>query len=566
MQTYLTTFAAQSVENAMLLSPVKPILTLATFLPWAWLVSSKLDKDAAYFHLNRPAWNGWFMAGAVAAAASMLLIPIYWIGWPVGILLLLAPILAYWKVRNAAVPENRRFYITSDTIGQWLESRRKSAATRGALITFVDSAGKRRDVPLKEEPLFPTHLLAEDLLGPAIDSRASRIELSPGQSGFVVTQTIDGVKYRRDPVAADAGNALIDYFKSLAGLDVQNRRRRQVGKLKMEGPPGLHEIHVTTAGSSAGQEMRIEIDRSKRMDIPFDALGFLKPQMESLARFVEPVERHGIILIGAPPGNGLTTLGYSLIGRHDAYTTNIKTLEREIMLRRDGVDHTQFDADNPDLDFATNLQSILRRDPDVVLISDIMDKDTARVAAEPGNDGPLIYVPQRLPGVKEQVVDWVKRVGDLNKAVRALLAVINGRLVRTLCPNCKQGFRPAPDQLKKLGLPATVAQLFKAGGKVQVKNKIENCPVCQGTGYFGQVGVYEVMVLDQQARKMIAGNDLQGAYTHCRRNKMIFLQEAALQKVVEGVTSLEELARVITPPKQGPPPASPQPQPVAAKS
>jgi len=535
-----------AADVTLLQNPIKPLLIVGTLLPWAWLVSSKLDKDASYYHLNRLGWNAGHMAAGGAAVLAMFLTPIFWIGWPLGMLILLGPILAYWKVRNAHVPENKRFYLTSEALKAKLEARRAAKATRGALISFLDSKKQPRPVPQKEEPLFPTHLLTEDLVGPAVEARATRLELVPGPSGYLVAQTIDGVKMRRDPVAADAANAVIDYLKDIGGLDVNNRRRRQAGTFTLNSPAGRRVVSITTAGSSSGQEARLEFDRADQLDKPFDSLGFLPKQLDALKPFTEKEHRHGVILLGAPPGHGLTTLGYSAIGRHDAYTTNIKSLEREILLRRDGIDHVLFDADNPDVDFATNLQSILRRDPDVVIVSDITDKETARTAAHhTQTGGPLIYIPQRSPGVKEQIVDWVKRVGDIKLAVKPLLAVVNGRLVRNVCPNCKQAYKPSPEQLKKMGLPDTVQQLFKAGGKVQVKNKIENCPVCQGIGYFGQTGIFEVMVLDDQARKLIASNDLQGAYMLCRRNGMIFLQEAAMRKVVEGVTSLEEVARVI---------------------
>jgi len=565
MQHSITMLA--DADAAFLLSPFKPILIAATLAPWAWLISTKLDKDAMYFHLNRIRWNALHMAAAAIAVLCMIFIPIFWVGWPVGLIVLLAPILAYWKVRNAKVPESKRFYLTTQGLAEKMEMRRKDAASRGALIRFIDAEGNRRNVPQKDDPLFSTHLLAEDIIGPSVEARATKVEIAATPKGFLPVQTIDGVKYRRDLIALDAGNQAIDYLKDIAGLDVQDRRRRQIGTCRMEGPSGQKELTITTAGSSAGQDMRIEFDRADQLDKPIDGLGYLPQQLEAVKKFDQAEHRHGVVLLGTPPSNGLTTLGYAMIDMHDAYTTNVKTLEREVKMRREGVDHQEFDADNPDVDYATSLQSMLRRDPDVVLggdpLSDVGD-ETATVVASYGVDGPLVYVEQRQPGVKEQVVEWVKRVGDIKKAVKPLNAVVHGRLMRSLCPHCRQPYRPSPEQLKKLNLPAEkVQQLYKANGKVEVKNKIENCPVCHGTGYLGQVGVYEVMVLDDTARKHLMNNDLQGAYTHCRREGMIFLQEAALRKVLEGMTTLEEFARVIAAAKSAPKPPS-QPQPATA--
>jgi general secretion pathway protein E len=330
-------------------------------------------------------------------------------------------------------------------------------------------------------------------------------------------------------------------------LDVNDRRRRQQGDFGLRGPNGSTQVSLVVKGSSSGQIAQIDFDRATRLHRAFDGLGLLAPQLEALQFFEPKHERHGIILLGAPPGQGLTTTAYAMISRHDAYTSNIKSLEREVSVRLEGVDQVQWDPTNPDIDYATNLQSILRRDPDVVLTSDVRDNETARVAADPGMQGPLIYVQQPLPTIVDQIRDWVKRVGDVKEATRALRAVTNQRLLRSLCPNCRQAYTPTPEQIKKLNLPARkVSQLYRAGGKVQVKNKIEDCPVCQGTGYLGQTAAFEVFIIDDEARKMLASSDLKAALAHARRKNMIYMQEAALAKVVAGETTIEEVVRAIS--------------------
>src|SRR5690606_8309651 len=121
-------------------------------------------------------------------------------------------------------------------------------------------------------------------------------------------QTIDGVRYRRDPLPADGANQLIDYLKDIAGLDVQNRRRRQVGTCKMTGPSGQKTVTVTTQGSSSGQELRVDFDRADQLTRPFDSIGLLPQQIEALKQFDTSENRHGVILLGAPSGHGLTTM------------------------------------------------------------------------------------------------------------------------------------------------------------------------------------------------------------------------------------------------------------------
>ncbi len=545
-------------DSAILVGFIQPILMVLTFIPWAWLVSTHLEKDAKYYHFNWQAWNSTHLGAAAAALLAMVFIPIFWIGWPVGILLLLAPLLVYWNLRNKAVPENAQFHLSGAGIRGAMESRQARAAAKGISLFFVGKDRKDIPVPLKEDPRYNVYLLAEQILGPALESRAGKVEIQSTQSGAVVSQTIDGVRYKREPIPNEAANQVIDFLKQAAGMDVEDRRRKQSGDLKAKFAGAEHVLTLTTSGSSAGQSIRIDVDRTSRMSIPFDGLGLLPAQVDSLKVYAEMHERHGVILLGAPVGHGLTAMGYSFIGRHDAFTSNIKTLERQIELRLDGVDHVQFDPNNPAVDYATNLQSILRRDPDIVLVSDVRDANTGRIASGPGMQGPLIYVLQHQDTVGEQIRDWFKAVGDLKQAAKPLRAVVNQRLLRKLCQACRQPFQATAEQAKTLNLPSGKAhQLFRAGGKVQVKNKIENCPVCLGTGYLGQTGVFEVMIVDEEAKKLLSGGDLKAAYAHARRNKMIYLQEAALLKVRSGETTLEEVARITSSPAPNSPPPAP---------
>ncbi len=541
-----------AAESVQLVSFYKPLLLFVVFLPWAWLVSSKLEKDARYFHLNHVMWNSIYLSSGVAALAATLLIPLtFWITWPIGIVILYTPIYVYSQVRNKSVPETQQFSLTGEGISAKLRSRKQSRASERALVQFTDHKGRRRDVPLKTDDLFLVHLLAEDLIGPALAARATVIRLEVGPNGAVARQTVDGVKYKRDAVEAESALRLIDYVKEMAGLNVEDRRRRQTGEFSMQGAEGQVKLSITTQGSSSAQSLTIEFDRAVKLSKPFDGLGLLTKQLDGLRTFEPEHDRHGIILIGAPRGNGLTTSAYAFIARHDAYTANIKTLEYTILARIDGVDHVKFDSNNPDVDYSSNLQSILRRDPDIVLTAEISDRETAAVIAEPGLKGPLMYIPKRADSISEQIVAWVKLVGDLKTATASLRAVTNQRLLRTLCTNCRQAYQPSAEQLQKMNLSAKkVSQLYRAGGKVELKNKIESCPVCGGTGYLGQTGVFEVLIVDDETRRYLAAGDLKGALSHARRNKMIYLQEAALSKVISGETSIEEVIRVTAPAKK----------------
>ncbi len=552
-----------AAASVFLVSFYKPLVLFVTFVPWAWLVSSKLEKDARALKLKYRQWNLIYMGTAAAAIAAWLAIPIFWVGWPLGAILLMTPVYVYVQFRNGVVPKAKRFSLAGNLSAK-LAAGKQIRGVRVA-VQFVDAEGNEHKGPPKGDPRQEAHLALEDIIVPALEARATQVDFSVGQRGTALTLTIDGVRYKRDAPNTDTAMPVIDYLKEIAGLNVEDRRRRQTTNIMLTGPTGKSDVTVVTAGSSQGIEVRLIFDRAKRVLKAIDGLGLLPSQLEAVRAFEQPQERHGIFLFGAPAGQGLTTTGYALVGRHDAYTSNVKTLEMEIKGELDGVDHVQFDASNPDIDYATNLQSILRRDPDIVLVSELKDPQNAAVACEPGMQGPMIYVPQRQSTINDQIRHWAKLVGDVKSAVKSLRVVMNQRLMRRVCPNCRQAYQPTADQLRKMNLPPDkVEQLFQASGKVQVKNKIENCPVCGGTGYFAQVGIFQVMVITDDIRRLLLGGDLKGALAEARRNKMMFQQESALRKVVEGETTIDEVVRVTAPPRAAKPAPKPKPNPATA--
>ncbi len=534
-----------SDSSVLLMSPWKPLLMWGGFIAWGWLVSTKLDKDARYFNLNWKGWNATHLTAGFLAIIIMFTAWSFWISFPAALLVLLLPVLVYWRVRNQAVPEERRYSLSFSKDAQATHAKKQAKARQAAVIQFTDVRRKAVPVPGKDEPEFQVYLQAEDVLGPAIEERASRIDMLLGDSGAAIWRTIDGIRTKHGELTTEACGHVLNFFKQIAGLDVSNTRRRQAGSFSMSAPTGDRDVHLTTSGSSKGQTACIEFNREEQRKINYELLGLLPQQREGLDRLMDSHDRHGIVLITAPPRQGLTTTGYGFLGRHDAYTCNIKTLEYEIEAWIDGVDQVEWDKTNPDVDYATNLQSILRRDPDISLASDIRDADIARVAAAPGRQGPLVYLTMQSDSVINAVKEWVKYIGDVDEAVKPLRAVLNQRLIRKLCSNCKQA--AAPEELESLKLPAAIgSDIHLPVGKVRIKNKVEDCPACTGTGYLGQTGVFEVFFIDKEIRAHLRGGDLKSAMSQARRNRMLLPQEAGLLKVGMGETSLDEISRVFS--------------------
>ena len=196
-------------------------------------------------------------------------------------------------------------------------------------------------------------------------------------------------------------------------------------------------------------------------------------------------------------------------------------------------------------DYTSQLQTIIRRDPEGILFADLVEPRAAKIAVKPGKEGPLIFITMPATSMTELISKWASFVANPRQSFDALQAVVFQKLVRKLCENCRVAYKPSED-LAKQGLPlSTVEQLYRKGGQVEQKNKLIICPICKGSGYLGQVGVFETMFLDSETRKHLIAGDLKAAIACARRNKcFIRLQEAAWQKVASGETSLEEFGRV----------------------
>ena len=547
----ISNFTLAAASSVMLVSIIKPILLLPQFVIYTRIASSSIEKDARYLNLGVNKINLIMLCGGIAAYACGLLVPVFWIGWPVSILLLVGFLFGYMQWRNAKVPDAMKFELIGTRIEDARKARQSKRAEKSVDLHFIDGEGKERAVPLIDDPLHDVHKELEVVMGPALEVRASSISLIPSKEGTVVVRVVDTMPAQQEVIAPEIASAIIDYLKSIALLDLEDKRRIQEGAMRMVTPGGYMTVNLKVSGSSAGQRARIDLDRSSRLGIGFDKIGLLENQKAYLATLDEKENRHGVVLVACPDGQGLSTTSYALLGRHDAFTTVVKSCEKRIDLELQGVDQKQWDPDVDNDDYAKTVRTMLRRDPDVILIDDITDEGTAELLARSGGDGPLIYADIKARGIGDTVQKWVRASGDLEKAAGALKAIVVSRVLRRLCPACRQPYQPDEAQLKRLGMAEMPdAQFYRATGKVNVKNKIVGCDACAGVGYTGTIGVYEVMPVDTPARTLISKNDLKGAYRHVRREmKLPLLQEAALAKVRSGETSIDEVVRVLIPKK-----------------
>ncbi len=537
------TYAIATAEPVFLMSLFKPILFLALVVGWGWVVSN-LDNDAERFFLKRKLWNIGHIASAALAFGLLLLIPYFFIGLPLALIILVGVSGGYVYYRNNEVPGPAKWEVSFQFLRDALAKRGADSAQKHAAIVLMKKDETRLPVPSRDNPSSEAHGHLEQLFEFALPRKADRIDIVVEPSKAAIVARIDGVSYPQPEIEPALAMRVVEYLKSSAGLDLAERRKKQSGLLKVDGGDlGRHTLDLTTSGSTRGLSLVINIDPDMRTQMPLEQLGLLAPQLEKLQKLLKTVG--GVTLVSAPPAQGTTTTLYSILSEHDPYTSSVVTLEDDIAWELEGVHHNKMDESIPPEKYNEKLQAVFRADPQVLYVTRFADSRSpahiARGAAEA-----RVYMPLEADDTFAALKLWIKAVGDRKLAAKSITAVISQRLIRRLCHTCRTPFVPDPAALKKFNLPSKVDQLFHASGQVMVKDKPQPCPDCMGLGYRGRTGVYEVMILDDKARQYIATGEDDKLRAHLRRLKMLWLQEAALAKVVEGVTDIKEVTRALS--------------------
>lgn len=545
----------------MLVSVWKPILLFAPFVGWAWVIATHLDKHAQRFFLGAEKWNAIHIIMGAAALALIVFMPIGGIAGFAGafigaIIILAVDIIIYVSVANKdeRVPETGRLSVDMSDVAEKREAK-KHAKQLGSSELLIVGADKVKVVPpSKESPDLPIRIAAEQIVIKAIELRASQVDILPAsESAYAASMLIDGVRQKGDAIAAADAIKIIDFWKKCAGLDVEDRRRKLTGKISVSMGEGTSatDVKVSTSGTKGGMRMTMIFNPSLAVRRKPKDLGLLDPQLKLLKEWAQIGDKSGgVVLIAGQSDGGRTTTLYSLLKLHDAYTSNIQTIEFEMEDAIEGVKQIIWDASADGPDFATTVRSSLRRDPDIVGICELQDVESAKNIANADLERTRVYLSLKADDALTAIQTYVKAVGDPKLAAQGLRGVVAHKLVRKLCDNCKVPYQPSGEMLKKLGLPADkVSELFKKGGQVLVRNKPEQCTLCNGLGYLGQTGVFAVYEIGAEERALIAEGNLQGLRSTLRKSGLPSIQQSALRKAVEGVTSIEEVTRITAPKK-----------------
>jgi general secretion pathway protein E len=414
-----------------------------------------------------------------------------------------------------------------------------AAALSDGLAREEDLARLMQELPPSEDLLdtgtqAPVIRMINALLLQALRERASDLHFEPYEGRSVVRFRVDGVL--RDviepPRALHA--ALVSRLKIMASLDIAEKRLPQDGRIALKLGDKLVDVRMSTLPTGAGERvvLRVLDKDSARLDLA--ALGMSAATLAGVDRLIR--EPHGIVLVTGPTGSGKTTTLYAALSRLPRGTTNMMTVEDPIEYALDGVAQTQV---NPriELTFARTLRSILRQDPDVIMIGEIRDLETAQIAVQASLTGHLVLATLHT----NDAASAVTRLADMGVepylVASSLLGVLAQRLVRTLCPQCRTLSAPTEGEARivaDLGLPGHL-RLAAAQG----------CDACNNTGYRGRTGVYELLQIDDTMRRLIHDGAGELALRDAAiRAGMHTLRADGARWVASGATSLAELVRV----------------------
>ncbi len=410
-------------------------------------------------------------------------------------------------------------------------------------LQLVEDVEEEIGATVDEASQRPIVRLVDMMIADGISSRASDIHVEPSEGAIVVRYRIDGVLRQVMKIPRSAGLPLISRLKIISGLDIADRLRPQDGRARVAVNNEKIDLRISTLPASLGEKVVVRILNANALELSLEALGMMEDEREAVARLLDSKE--GIVLVTGPTGSGKTTTLYSALRLIQGEGVNIVTVEDPVEYRL-GQNIVQVQVhEKAGLTFASALRSILRQDPDVVLVGEIRDKETAQIAVQASLTGHLVLSTLHTNDAPNTVTRLVDMGMEAYKIGSSLRGIIAQRLMRRLCRVCKQEL--TEDEARKL--PQHVALRIPAGTKLF---RAVGCPDCAMTGYRGRFSIVEILVMNKNMEQVVVGGATADKIaTAARQDGMKELWQSGLRHVLVGDTTVDELLRVTTVPTDG---------------
>ena len=382
----------------------------------------------------------------------------------------------------------------------------------------------------------PIIKLINSLLFQAVKDRASDIHIEPFERDLTVRFRIDGILYDIISPPKRFQPVIISRVKIMAGLNIAEKRLPQDGRIRIKLAGKDVDIRVSTVPTAYGERVVMRLlDRSATI-LQLDELGLNGHKRDLVDSLIH--QSHGIILVTGPTGSGKTTTLYAGLSRINTTDKNIITIEDPIEYQLHGVGQIQV---NPkiELTFASGLRSILRQDPDVIMVGEIRDSETAKIAIQAALTGHLVFSTLHTNDSCGAITRLIDMGIEPFLVASSVIAVMAQRLVRRVCPTCREAYRPSVEELRQLGLSADRLEdhtVYRTGA---------TCADCKHTGYRGRLGIHELLVIDDEVRNLtMKAADSASIRRVAAAKGMTSLREDGSDKVLAGLTTVEEILRV----------------------
>lgn len=429
-----------------------------------------------------------------------------------------------------------KYYHIDASVVQILENIIKTDPVQEVREITTGEVEENIDELLKISAGPPIVRLANWLITRAVELRASDIHIEPQEKGLGVRVRVDGLLQDLERLPKWTQGALISRIKILATLDIAEKRLPQDGGFRVEFDGRRIELRVSTLPVAYGEKIVIRILDRERAAHRLDTLGLSEATLETLRGHGQRPQ--GIIIVTGPTGSGKTTLLYALLQHIHTVTKNIITVEDPIEYQIAGINQVQVDERSKKT-FTSTLRAMLRQDPDIMMIGEVRDLETAQIAFRASITGHLILTTVHTNDAPSAVTRLVDLGLQPYMVASSLISVVSMRLVRVLCPKCKDRYVPSDGELRLLGMaPGTAGDLtlFRPSG----------CEYCGESGYRGRTGVFEILEMNDALRHLITSAAPEVVIRRAAIEAgMVPIGEDGLAKVIAGETSLEELQRVV---------------------
>ncbi len=439
--------------------------------------------------------------------------------------------LAKKEIAIRLVAEDEFERILTDTYSRDSSQARQMVEDLGEemdLASLANSVPETEDL-LEQEDDAPIIRLINALLAEAIRENASDVHIETFERDLVVRFRIDGVMREVVRPKRELAPLLVSRIKVMARLDIAEKRIPQDGRISLRIGGREVDVRVSTMPASSGERVVLRLLDKQAGRLRLDKLG-MDPQQLSLLQSVVH-KPHGIFLVTGPTGSGKTTTLYASLAELSAKTINILTVEDPIEYNLSGIGQTQVNT-KADMTFARGLRAILRQDPDVVMVGEIRDLETAEIAVQASLTGHLVMSTLHT----NTAVGAVTRLMDMGVEPfllsSSLVGVLAQRLVRTLCPECRAQ------------RPATAAELQFLREQSAIVFDAQGCEACGNTGYRGRTGIYELVIIDDTIRQLIHDQVSEQELTGYARRTSPGIREDGKDKVLRGITTVQEVLRV----------------------